>query len=214
MTALAKNKAWSWCEVRPDVIIGFVPNNNVMCVAQTLAIFLSLFASIHGKGSQVPFPGTQKPYKALFNPSCQDTIARFSIYASLNPSVCGSGRAFNVADNDAPTTWSSIWPTICSFFGLEGSVPDDSAPGIPPLEYIAQHRHQWDLLTEQFDLRKGSSDNDMMNGDLVWFLTTRLERDRHMSLKRMRAAGFHNSMDEKQAWFSAFERFRDARIIP
>jgi len=29
-------KEWSWCEVRPDVIVGFVPNNNIYCLPQHL----------------------------------------------------------------------------------------------------------------------------------------------------------------------------------
>ncbi len=36
LAELAKGKQWTWCEVRPDVVVGFVPNNNVYCLAQAL----------------------------------------------------------------------------------------------------------------------------------------------------------------------------------
>jgi len=32
----SESKDWSWCQVRPDGIIGFVPNNNVQCLPQHL----------------------------------------------------------------------------------------------------------------------------------------------------------------------------------
>lgn len=33
LTNMSKGKSWTWSEVIPDVIIGFVPNNNIYCLA-------------------------------------------------------------------------------------------------------------------------------------------------------------------------------------
>lgn len=41
LTSMAKGKDWTWCEVRPDVVVGFVPNNNVYCLAQALVSITS-----------------------------------------------------------------------------------------------------------------------------------------------------------------------------
>ncbi|KAF8201172.1 hypothetical protein K438DRAFT_1905741 [Mycena galopus ATCC 62051] len=73
---MCENKDWTWCELRPDVIVGFVPKNNVYCLAQALAPYLSLYRAIEGVGTE-------------------DVIAKFAIFASLHPDRCGGGQAFN-----------------------------------------------------------------------------------------------------------------------
>lgn len=30
---MSRGKSWTWCDVIPDVIVGFVPNNNIYCLA-------------------------------------------------------------------------------------------------------------------------------------------------------------------------------------
>lgn len=93
---MSKGKNWSWCEVRPDNIIGFVPNNNAYCLAQTLAIYLALYRYVEGEGAKCPFPGSEKSWKNIYNESPQDMVAHFSIYASLNPDKT-VGKSCNVA---------------------------------------------------------------------------------------------------------------------
>lgn len=63
----AKNKKWNWCDTRPDIIIGFVPNQNFYSLAQSIGIFLALYAIVEGKGAEVPFPGTEKSWKVSLN---------------------------------------------------------------------------------------------------------------------------------------------------
>lgn len=46
LQAQSKGKKWTWCELRPDVVVGFVPNNNVYCLAQTLATYLACYSEI------------------------------------------------------------------------------------------------------------------------------------------------------------------------
>lgn len=53
----ARDKKWNWCEKRPDIIIGFVPNQNFYSLAQSIGIFLTLFATVEGHGAECPFPG-------------------------------------------------------------------------------------------------------------------------------------------------------------
>lgn len=57
ITEFAKDKKWNWCETRPDIIIGFIPNQNFYSLAQSIGIFLTLFATVEGKGAECPFPG-------------------------------------------------------------------------------------------------------------------------------------------------------------
>lgn len=153
---ISAHKSWNWCEVRPDNIIGFVPNNNAYCLAQTLALYLSLYSAVEGAGATCPFPGTEKSWVNRYNESPQDMVARFSIYASLHPDKTAS-RSFNVGGQE--DSWSGKWPVICAYFGLEGSGPREDAP--QPGAYIAAHRKEWDELERKFGLKKGSVDSDI-----------------------------------------------------
>jgi hypothetical protein len=209
---LAKGQRWTWCEIRPDIVVGFVPNNNAHCLQQSLGIYLSLYAHVNGKGGKLPFPGTNTSYVAKFNPASQYIIAQFSIHASLHPSTTGAGRGFNVADNNEPSSWSVIWPTICSFFGLEGTGPEEGAP--QPGLFTAEHVSAWEDLVEEHQLRSGFFDNNISNPKILWFITTMLDYDHQVSLKSIRGVGFEREIDVKDAWFTSFERFRRANILP
>lgn len=209
---LAEGKSWTWCEVRPDLVVGFVPNNNPHCLPQTFGIYLTLFAELHGLGSQVPFPGSKEAYNARFVPACQDTIAQFCIFASIHPQTSGNGGAFNVGDRDEPTTWSSIWPTLCALFGLEGTEPRGN--GQQPESFIRDNRHLWDEIAKRSGLRSGFVTNDLLNPAIFQFMTGEMNFDRQLSLSRSRRIGFQQTLSENDAWSQVIQRFRDARIIP
>ena len=51
MKRLSEGKRWKFSEIRPDAIIGFVPQNNAMNIAQALGLFLAMYKSIEGSGS-------------------------------------------------------------------------------------------------------------------------------------------------------------------
>lgn len=153
---ISAGKKWSWCEVRPDNIIGFVPNNNAYCLAQTLALYLALYRYVEGEGAEVPFPGSEKSWVNQYNESPQDMVAHFSIFASLHPEKTG-GRSFNVGGQE--DSWKGKWPIICEWFGLKGTGPRENAP--QPGKYIEEHRKQWDEMEREFGLKKGSVGNDI-----------------------------------------------------
>ncbi|KAL9007642.1 MAG: hypothetical protein Q9173_007136 [Seirophora scorigena] len=69
-------RQWSWCDIRPDAVIGFVPNSSSFNLAAHWATYLSLYALIHGKGARVPFPSTQKAYTSLYNEASAATVGR------------------------------------------------------------------------------------------------------------------------------------------
>lgn len=153
---ISADKKWSWCEVRPDNIIGFVPNNNAYCLAQNLALYLALYSYVEGEGAEVPFPGCEKSWINRYNESPQDMVAHFSIFASLHPDKT-AGRSFNVGGQE--DCWKGKWPVICEYFGLKGTGPREGAP--QPGQYIEEHRKQWDEMEQKFGLKKGSVGNDI-----------------------------------------------------
>ncbi|KAK5128223.1 hypothetical protein LTR85_002890 [Meristemomyces frigidus] len=214
----ANSKQWTWCEVRPDVVIGFVPNNNTYCLAQTLATYLACFREVEGEGAECAFPGTEKSWKNLSNDSSQDVIARFCIHAALHPESCGQGQAFNVADNSIPSSWSQKWPVICDFFDLKGTAPPAGGSGPQPGNYLADHLPQWKEMEKKHGLATGRVGNDRSLAGFQYFIMTMFDFDRQLDLSKQHKAwsqgGKVEELDSKQAWWTAFERFRDAKIIP
>lgn len=209
------NGQWTWCELRPDVVVGFVPNNNVYCLAQALALYLSLYRYVEGEGAEVPFPGTEKSYEILSNDSSQDIIAKFAIHASLHPETSG-GQAFNAADNAKPSSWSVKWPVICEYFKLKGVPPPAGGSGPQPTQYVEEHVEQWKELEKKHGLQSGRVGNDRSLGFFPYFIMTMFNFDRQLDMTKMHKTWGQatEQTDAKGAWWTAFDRFRKAKIIP
>lgn len=215
LAELSKGKTWTWCDVIPDVIIGFVPNNNVYSLAQALGLYLSLYAEVYGKGSEVQFPGTEKSYKILSNDSSQDIVAKTAIIASLNPEESG-GKRFNTADSATPSTWEIKWPIICEYFGLKGVAPPPGGSGPHPTQFLAEHVDEWKKAEAKYGLVTGRVGNDRSYGDFPIFIMKMFDFDRHldMSLAHAMLGDAKEEVDTKTAWYMAFDRYRKANIIP
>lgn len=78
--------------MRPDAIIGFVPNSSTFNLAVYWATYLSAYALLEGTGSKAPYLRTTKGYKLLFNNTSAGIISRLVIYAFLNPKKCSSRK--------------------------------------------------------------------------------------------------------------------------
>lgn len=193
-----------------------MPNNNFFCLAQHLALYLSLYRALNGDGAEVPFPGTDISWKCLSQDSSQDIIARFSIWASLHPETCGNGVAFNVEDAAQPTSWSTKWNTICEYFGLMGTPPpaDGSAP--QPAQYVIDHAKQWKDLEQENGLQTGRVGNDRSFALFPYGAMTALNFDRQVDMSKTHKAWGEKveELDSKTSWCTAFDRFRKAKIIP
>lgn len=218
LEAQSKDKSWTFCEIRPDVVVGFVPNNNVYCLAQTLATYLACYREVEGEGAECAFPGTAKSWKILSNDSGQDIIARFAIHAALHPETCGGGQAFNVASHSQPGSWEQKWPVICEFFGLKGIPPPEGGSGPQPGNYLSSHFEQWLRLEKRHGLVTGRVGNDRSLAGFQYFIMTLFDFDRQLDMSKMhrvrKEGGKVEEADAKAVWWVAFERFRAAKIIP
>lgn len=186
-----------------------MPNNNAYCLAQTLALYLSLFRYVEGQGASCPFPGSEKSWEAVYNESPQDMVARFSIFASLNPSKTGR-KSFNVAGQE--DSWKGKWPVICRYFDLRGDPRREGSP--LPGAYIDTHRLQWQELATTANLRGGFVDNNVAHPHFQNFIMTSLDFDRYMDMSAIRSAGYTEIINTQECWTLAFDRMRRAKIIP
>ena len=215
LTDMSKGKSWAWCEIIPDNIIGFVPNNNIYCMAQALGLYLSLYAAVNGKGAEVIFPGTEKSWKILTNETSQDVAAHVAIIASLRTEKT-SGERYNAADSAKPSTWSHKWPVICEYFGLKGVGPRPGVQGPDPTGYVAEHYEEWKALESKHGLVPGRVQNDRSFGGFPMFIMSMMDKDRPLDMSKCHEmlGEYKEEVDTKQAWYTAFDRFRTAKIIP
>jgi hypothetical protein len=215
LAKVSKGKEWKYCEIMPDMIVGFVPNNNIYCLAQTLSTYLSLYAAVEGKGAECAFPGTEKSWVIKSNDSSQDLVARFSIYASLHPETT-HGERYNATDNSMPSSWSQKWPVICEYFGLKGTPPPPGGSGPQPGKYIEDHLSEWKKLEQVHGLQTGRVGNERSFGGFQYFIMTMFNFDRDLDMSKCHKVwgDVKEETDVKGAWWKAFDRFRKAKIIP
>ncbi|KAJ7775665.1 hypothetical protein DFH07DRAFT_87802 [Mycena maculata] len=207
LTERSKGKNWTWCEVRPDAIVGFTPNGSTYNLPAHWATYLALYRAIEGEGASVPYPGTRMGYDSKFNDASSEIIAKLAIWASLNPEKSGGGQLFNIADRAEPSSMRERWPALATHFGLVGvGPPSADAVVLKPGEYVLKHQ---DVLKA-----KCKKPNDVFGAAFLdrygYFLTF----DRQLSLDKIRAVGFHEELDPLQSWIKAFERFKRAGMVP
>jgi hypothetical protein len=211
VTEYAKDKSWSWCDTRPDIIIGFVPNQNFYSLGTVMGIYLSLWREVHGDGSECPFPGTDKSWNALSNDSSSDMIARQTLHLSLS-SKTEKGGGYNVADEKTPSSWSKKWPALCSYFGLKGTGPSSSA--VEMRKFIKENMDTWSKLEKEKGLQSGHADSPMIFPGFEYFLMTQFDFDRQYDMSKTYGTGFEEERDVLTAWGGVFDRMRKAKIIP
>lgn len=206
---MSKGKKWTFSEIRPDGIVGFVPGDNAMNMAQGIALYLSIYGIIHGEGAEVPFPGNDHGYHSTHSDTFQDLLAKMEIFAAVNTEKCGNGGVFNIADQDEAVTWSTVWPGICRYFGLKGTSPKDGSE--PMQAFTEKHINTW----EQFCKEQGLENNAIksQNWGHVHFMLVQFDFDRQYDLSSARRVGFTESIDTVEGYKIAFERMRAANII-
>ncbi|KAK6443622.1 hypothetical protein LTR95_000449 [Oleoguttula sp. CCFEE 5521] len=206
----SESKPWTFCEIRPDVIVGFVPNNNVMNMAQSLALYFSLYRELEGEGSEVVFPYGAESWEAPHTDSSSDLLGRMHVHCATNPQTCGNGSIFNCVDGP-PFAWSSLWPRLAAYFGLKGMGPNASPKSKAFESYLLEHRTRWPDFVRKHGLREGALEaTGWKFADDVCSITFR----RDMSSEARKSVGFTEVRDIAEGYERAFQEMRKARIIP
>lgn len=209
----AANKAWSWTETRPDVIVGFVPNHNFYSMPMSIGFFLSLYREINGEGAEVPFPGTDASWVTKSEDSSGDMIARQTIHITLSPEMQkpeNRGRAFNVGDEVKPHCWREKWPALCALFGLHGVKRPEDNP-IEVRKYIEDNYAVWEAMERKYGLQSGHINNARTVPGFEYLLLTKLVMDRQYDLSRLYGdLGFEEERTAALSWGGVFDRMKAA----
>lgn len=215
LASFAASKSWNWVDTRPDIIIGFVPNQNFYSLASSIGIFCSLWKEVHGEGAVCPYPGSWNAWKAKSNDSSADMIARQTLHLSLTLPITEKGQGFNVADEKHYRTWETKWPDICAWFGLKGVEPLEESKGrVEVRTWIKEHMDEWRALEKRKGLKSGRADSDLTYKGFEHFLLTQFDFDRQYDMTKIYNTGFLEERDTTTSWGGVFDRMRAARIIP
>ncbi|KPM39559.1 hypothetical protein AK830_g6999 [Neonectria ditissima] len=206
----AAQNSWKWSEIRPSYLPGFVPHYNGMNIALSLGLYLSFYRSQNGPHAICPFPGTAESWTALHTDSFQDLVARFHIFVSLKPEK-SHGRSFNVGDGIS-VSWEMKWPAICGYFGLKGvGPPAEATEQVRGKEWLTAQKDSWLTWTQKNDLGARSIDDawsDILATSL--FMPIGIDYD----LNASREIGFSESIEPGEGYLLAFERLREANLLP
>ena len=215
LLTLSAGKPWTFTEIRPDGIVGFAPTSNAMNMAQGIALYLSIYREVHGKGASVPFPGNKRGWRCRHSDSFQDVLARMEIFAAVNVDACGQGAVFNAADGET-VTWEGVWPRLASHFGLRGTAPAESTEltgkAVSMEEFVKQNKKAWKALVDRHGLREQALEEQ--NWGHVHFMLVQFDFDREYDLSRCREVGFQEKIDTVEGYVVAWERMRRAKILP
>lgn len=180
-----------------------------MNMAQGIALYLTIFKAVNGRGATVPFPGSNQGFHSLHTDTFQDILSRMEIYAALNPERCSNGGSFNIADGKT-ISWAQVWPKLCEHFGLVGSGP--AADAVTMEKFAKEHKDAWLRLAEQHQLNKDLVDEQ--GWDHTHFMLVQFDFDRQYDLSKARSVGFEEEINTVEGYIKAWDRMRAAKLLP
>jgi nucleoside-diphosphate-sugar epimerase len=208
IAALSKGKSWQWTDIRPDAVIGFVPNGNAMDLVGGLSIWLSMYRWSTGEGAEVVFPGNEVVWSAKHTDTSQMILGKSHIYAAVTGKA--SGRAVNIGDGTSVYK-DGLWADICVWFGLKGIGPKEGS--LTGEAWVLSQKSRWDTFEGENGLRVGTVEKAASQ---FWFMSMILSGaafDRHYDLGLSKELGFPQSNDTAAGYHEAFKRLRKAKLI-
>ncbi len=196
-------QAWDWSISRPHTFCDLVLDE-----PRSITLLVAVYASILKElGLPLRFPGTRSAFDAKTQFTWLPMLAR-SIEWMMSDPACAN-QAFNVVNGD-PERWSTLWPAIADYFGMECGEP---ASGSESLSLFPEgNTGMWRRMVA--DRRLCPSDlatiAQWAYGDYVFSP----EWDVASSMDKIRAYGFTESVDTKLMWRDSFDFYRAHKIIP
>ena len=102
------------------------------------------------------------------------------------------------------------WPGICAFFDLKGTPPGPEPYSIE--DFVKEHSASWQQLASKNNLKEGIFEK--FSWPFLYFVMTVFDFDRQYDLSAARKVGFEEKIDTVKGYTTAFERMREAKIIP
>jgi nucleoside-diphosphate-sugar epimerase len=194
-------KRWNYTVLRPEAVCGYAVGNPM-----NLAMVIAVYAAI-SKELNLPlrFPGPEAAYRALYQLTSADILAKATAWAGNTPSA--ANEIFNITNGDY-FRWKFMWPKIAQAFDMEVAEPIP----MPLTTFMADKASVWSAMTEKYNLIPISYDQlvSWPFGDMIFNTTF----DNISSTIKARTHGFQECTDTEDMLTSFFTNLRARRIIP
>ena len=196
-----RGKKWSFSILRPEAVCGYAVGNPM-----NLTMVIAIYAAISKEmGLPLRFPGPEGAYRALYQVTSAEILARAADWAGETPSA--ANEIFNITNGDY-FRWQFMWPKIAKAFQMEVAEP---VP-LPLKIYMADKASLWAKMTEKYGLQPIAYDHLVSwgFGDFIFHSAF----DNISSTIKARNHGFHDCIDTEDMFTQFFDDLRKKRIIP
>jgi hypothetical protein len=177
-----------------------------MNIALPLGLFFTLWKTVHGAGSSIPYPGPTVAYERTNTETPMGANARFQIFASLQGEKTHA-QAYNIG---APTsTYAEKWPLMAAEFGLVGVGPV-SEGGMDIADWVGKHKYVWNGIERQHGLKASILESAGWGFLVMLFIPFNRDYD----ISKSREIGFKEQMDVISAYKEAWGMMVQAKLLP
>jgi nucleoside-diphosphate-sugar epimerase len=197
-----KGSKWNFSVLRPG---GAICGSSLASPLNLIAV-VGVYATIcREMGLPLRFPGPEKTYRALYQVTSADLLARATVWAG--ETTAAQNQIFNVTNGDT-LRWQHMWPRIAKMFGM------DIADPIPfsLTTYMADKGPMWDAIVKRENLQPVPYEQIVAwgYGDFAF----RQDFDNVSNTIKVRQAGFHDCIDSETMFSEIFGKLREMRILP
>jgi nucleoside-diphosphate-sugar epimerase len=196
-----RGKRWTWSAIRPHTICGFAVGNP-MNLTMVIAVYAAICKEL---GLPLSHPGKPANYHTLYQATDSALLSRAMVWMATSPQ-CGN-QAVNVTNGDL-FRWSSLWPRIAQFFGMEAGPQRH----INLEQFMADKAPVWERIVRKHGLKPYRFEEiaAWKFGDFVFSM----EWDIVSDMVKARSAGWCEALDTEEMFLRLFGEFRQNRIIP
>jgi nucleoside-diphosphate-sugar epimerase len=197
-----KGSKWNFTVLRPGGAICGVLMGGPLNLISVIAVYAAISREL---GLPLRFPGPEKVYRALYQVTSADLLARATVWAGETPAA--QNELFNITNGDT-LRWQHMWPRIAKMFGMEVA---DPVP-FSLVTYMTDKGPVWDEIVKKENLLPIPYEQMVSwgYGDFAF----RQDFDNVSSTIKVRQAGFHDCLDSETMFFQFFEKLREMKLLP
>lgn len=194
-------KAWSFTGLRPEAVSGFAIGNP-MNLLTVIAIYATISKEL---GIPLRFPGTEAAYRALYQMTSADILAKATNWAGT--AAAAKNEIFNITNGDT-FRWQHMWPRIAKMFDMEWADPIPT----PLATYMADKGGLWQKIVAKYSIQPIPYEAlvDWRFGDFIF----NSGYDNISSTIKGRKAGFQDCIDSEDMFSTEFAKMRAIGVIP
>jgi nucleoside-diphosphate-sugar epimerase len=196
-----QGKRWTFSILRPEAVCGYAVGNP-MNLLTAIAVYAAISKEL---GLPLRFPGTEAAYRALYQITSADILARATAWAG--EAEAAKNEIFNITNGDY-FRWQFMWPRIAQMFDMDIAEP---VP-MPLTVYMADKAELWAKMTQKYNLRPTPYEQlvawrfaDFIFGSGFDNITSTI---------KARRAGFHDCIDTEEMFARLFDDLGQKRVIP